>query len=82
MGQMKSLLFKTYLPTNIEDAFEALVDRSLDEMYFGPNDPRVAPIYVDAERARNLITDLWTEILTADACASALARFLDRYDGD
>jgi len=81
VGGMKSLLFKAHLPAAVEDALEALIDRSIDEAFFGPNDPRVAPIYVDAERARNLINDLWSEILTADACTSALARFLDRCNG-
>jgi hypothetical protein len=78
MSGMKSLLFKAHLPAAVED--EALVDRSIDEAFFGPNDPRVAPIYVDAERARDLINDMWGEILTEDACMFALARFLGRYD--
>jgi|AmaraimetFIIA100_FD_contig_121_96578_length_6637_multi_4_in_0_out_0_6 hypothetical protein len=75
MGGMKSLLFRTYLPAATEDAFEKLVDHSLADAYFGPCEPHRGP--VDAERARKLAFEMWSDLLHENAIWSACARFLD-----
>jgi hypothetical protein len=92
MGGMKSLLDQTRLPKHYEDAFEKLqdeidelIDRSLDEAYYGllPYDPHpVAQIICDkpiaADRAHQLLTEMWGDLLTKDAIDDACARFMDQ----
>lgn len=58
---MKSLLFKTHLPDTVEDAFEALIDASIANAYFGACEPHRGPI--DAEHARTLIFEMWGELV-------------------
>jgi len=77
MGGMKNLLFAVRLPDTVEQAFEALIDDSLADMYFGASKPRRGP--VDADHARDLLFELWRELVHDDALWSALARFLDAY---
>jgi len=80
MGAMKNLMFAARLPDAIEVAFEALIDDSLAAMYFGPSEPRRGP--VDADHARNLLFEMWRELVHEDPLWSALARFLDTYAAD
>jgi hypothetical protein len=77
MGGAKDLLSMVHLPAAVEAEFEALVDESIAGMYFGPSEPRRGP--VDSDRAGWLLRGMWDGLLTDDAIAGALARFLDQY---
>jgi hypothetical protein len=77
MGAMKNLLFAVRLPDAVETAFEQMIDDSLADAYFGASEPRRGP--VDANHARNLLFEMWRELVHDDSLWSALARFLDLY---
>ena len=80
MGGMKHLLFAARLPDVVETAFEALVDDSLADAYFGASEPRRGP--VDADHARDLLFEMWRELVHDDPLWSARARSLDTYARD
>jgi hypothetical protein len=80
MSRVKELLFAHRLPDATETEFEELIQRSLVDAYFGPNMPLVGP--VDAGHARNLLFQMWSGLAHEDALWSALAHFLERYEGD
>ena len=92
MGGMKSLLDQTRLPKHREDAsnklqdeIDELIDQSIEEAYYGSllyDSHPVAQIIcsepIDADRAHQLLTEMWRDLIPEDAIDAACERFVDQ----
>ena len=91
MGGMKSLLDVARLPKHIENAFEELneqieylIDESLDGAYYGLPYGDTHPTAlctrnrpINIARAHQLLTEMWGDLINAEAIDNACERFVD-----